>query len=230
MDNIVELPKEKYLQMAGVWNTDQFPSDQPIVLELACGKGEYTFGLGSAFPEKNFVGMDIKGSRIYVGAKQATEAELSNVAFLRGKIENLRSFFGWREVSEIWITFPDPRPKSNDEKKRLTFSRFLKLYQHILKPDGIIHLKTDNRPLMDYSVESIESFGGKILSLTHDLYQSEWKSEHHGIKTYFEQKFTQKGFNINYLRFQLPVLKEEDGPVPPLFFRKEPVKLSDDLE
>lgn len=221
MDNIVELPKEKYLHMAGRWNELQFPEKQPIVLELACGKGEYTFGLGKEFPEKNFVGMDIKGSRIYVGAKQAEVAGLQNIAFLRGKIENLRSFFGWQEVAEIWITFPDPRPKSNDEKKRLTFSRFLRLYQHIIAPNGILHLKTDNRPLMDYSVESVEAMGGKVLCITHDLYQSEWKADHHGIQTYFENKFTQKGFRINYMRFQLPVLQAPLEPVQPLYFREE---------
>lgn len=221
MDNIVELPKPHYLHMAGRWNGSQFAENQPIVLELACGKGEYTYGLAKEFPEKNFVGMDIKGSRIYVGAKQAETNGLQNVAFLRGKIENLRSFFGWQEVSEIWITFPDPRPKDGDEKKRLTFSRFLALYQHIIKPEGILHLKTDNRPLMDYSVESIKAFGGEVLQLTHNLYESELKNLHHGIQTYFENKFTEKGFSINYLQFRLPVLAAPEGPIPPLYFRMD---------
>lgn len=221
MDNIVEIGKPQYLHMAGTWNKAFFGNEQPIVLELACGKGEYSVGLGREFPQKNFIGVDIKGSRIYVGAKAALTEGHTNVGFLRAKIENLRSFFGWREVDEIWITFPDPRPKDRDEKRRLTFSRFLKLYQHILKPDGIVHLKTDNRPLMDYSVESVSAFGGEVLALTHDLYTSPWKDEHHGIKTYFENKFTEKGFSINYAQFRLPVLEAPEGPVPPLFLRGE---------
>lgn len=218
MDHFVEPGKDQYLQMAGKWNALQFEKPQSLVVELACGKGEYTVGLAKEFPEKNFIGMDIKGSRMYVGAKESLEKELKNVAFLRGKIENLRSFFGWHEVDEIWITFPDPRPKDKDEKKRLTSPRFLKLYQHILKPGGIIHLKTDNRPLMDYSVETIENQGGTVLTLTHDLYQSEWKNDHHGIQTYFENKFTAKGFSINYLRFQLPELSLPDETMAPVFF------------
>ena len=221
MPNIIEMGKPNFLEMAGKWNSDFFLNTQPLVVELACGKGEYSFGLGKAFPEKNFVGMDIKGSRIYVGAKSAIESGLSNVAFLRGKIENLRSFFGWKEVDELWITFPDPRPRDKDEKKRLTFSRFLKLYQHVIKANSIIHLKTDNRFLLDYTVQSVTDLGGEILVLTHDLYESDWREEHLGIKTYFENKFTQKGFKINYLKFRLPELSEPEGTIPPIFFRKE---------
>lgn len=223
MDNIVEIGKPGYLSKAGTWNAEFFQNEKPIVLEVACGKGEYTVGLARAFPGKNFIGMDIKGSRIYVGAKEAITEGISNAAFLRGKIENLRTFFGWREVSEIWITFPDPRPKDRDEKRRLTFRRFLSLYQHILHPDGILHLKTDNRPLMDYTIASVQEFGGEILAQTYDLYHSEWKDEHLGIQTYFEQKFTAKGFSINYLRFRLPVLEVPSGPVPPIFLRGEPL-------
>lgn len=221
MPNIIEPGKPEYLQMAGKWNQNYFENNHPITLELACGKGEYTFGLAKAFPQKNFIGMDIKGSRIWVGAKAALQENQLNVAFVRGKIENLRSFFGWREVSEIWITFPDPRPKDKDEKRRLTYQRFLTLYQHILTENGVCHLKTDNRLLMDYSVESVLAFGGEIIAQTHDLYQSAYSNEHFGIKTYFENKFTQLGFSINYLKFKLPVLAEPTGPVPPLEFVKE---------
>ena len=223
MDHILELGKSNYLSLPGNWHSSFFQNEKPLVLELACGRGEYSYGLGKEFPEKNFVGMDIKGARIYVGAKAALDDNLTNVAFLRAKIENLRSFFGWQEVSEIWITFPDPRPKDRDEKRRLTFSRFLHLYQHILRPDGILHLKTDNRPLMDFSVESVKAFGGEVVCLTHDLYESEWKDDHHGIQTYFEDKFTQKGFKINYMKFRLPVLEKPDGPIPPIYFKGEPV-------
>jgi tRNA (guanine-N7-)-methyltransferase len=221
MSNIIELGKDNFLSMAGNWNTEFFKNSNPLVIELACGKGEYSYGLGKAFPDKNFVGMDIKGSRIYVGAKAAEVDGLSNVAFLRGKIENLRSFFGWKEVDEIWITFPDPRPRDKDEKKRLTFTRFLKLYQHIIKDESIIHLKTDNKPLTDYTVETVLAYGGEVLALTYDLYESEWKGEHLGIQTYFEDKFTKKGFKINYLKFRLPHLEKEDEPIPAIFFRKE---------
>ncbi len=224
MDNILELGKPGYLTQAGKWNSEFFQNQKPLVLELACGKGEYTHGLARQFPEQNFVGMDIKGARIYVGAKDSMDEGLPNAAFLRGKIENLRTFFGWREVSEIWITFPDPRPKDRDEKRRLTHERFLKLYQHILTEDGFLHLKTDNEDLMDFSIESVLAFGGEILVQTKDLYQSEWKHQHFGIKTYFENKFTAKGFKINYLRFRLPVLKEPTSPVPPIFLRGIPLE------
>lgn len=226
MRNILELGKPGYLHQAGKWNHEFFAKNHPIVLELACGKGEYTYGLACHFPEKNFVGMDIKGARIFVGAKASLDAGLQNAGFLRGKIENLRSFFDWREVSEIWITFPDPRPKARDEKRRLTHKRFLELYQHVLKEDGFLHLKTDNQDLMDYSIESVKEFGGEILIQTNDLYQSPWKDQHFGIKTYFEEKFESKGFKIHYLRFRLPVLDKPAGPVPPVFLRGIPLEES----
>lgn len=220
MDNIVEPGKSNYLERAGQWNESQFSKKQPLVVELACGKGEYSVGLAKEFPLKNFVGMDIKGSRIYVGGKQSIEFELQNVAFLRGKIENLRTFFSWREVDELWITFPDPRPKAKDEKRRLTSAKFLRLYQHVLKENAILHLKTDNLPLFEYSVEMVRQAGGTILGLTNDLYESEFRDDHHGIKTYFENKFTAIGFKINYLRFQLPELDEPKDPISPLFFEE----------
>ena len=218
MDNIVEFGKDNFLTMPGKWNSEMFENENPIVLELACGKGEYTEGLAFEFPDRNFIGMDIKGARLYVGAKSALDLGLKNVAFVRGRIESLRGFFGWREISELWITFPDPRPKAGDEKRRLTHPRFLRLYQHILKPGGIIHLKTDNPPLFRYSVEMVKEMGGTILAQTTSLYESPWKEDHHGIQTYFENKFTQKGFSINYLRFQLPELEVEDGKADPVFY------------
>jgi len=221
MNNIMEFGKDAYLKMAGNWQPDFFRNANPLILELACGKGEYTYGLARQFPEKNFVGMDIKGSRIYVGAKACQKENIGNAAFLRGKIENLRSFFGWREVDEIWITFPDPRPRDRDEKRRLTFSRFLESYQHILKADGLVHLKTDNSGLMQYSIESVKAYGGTILIQTDDLYESPWRDQHFGIKTYFENKFTAIGHKIHYMRFQLPVLMEPLRPVPPIYLRGE---------
>ena len=223
MRNIMELGKPQYLYMAGNWNEEFFQNQQALVVELACGKGEYTYGLARRFPEKNFVGMDIKGSRIYVGAKACQNEGIVNAAFLRGKIENLRTFFGWREVSELWITFPDPRPKDRDEKRRLTFRRFLELYQHVLKEDGIVHLKTDNPGLMAYSEESVRDFGGEILVSTNDLYESEWKDQHYGIKTYFENKFTALGEKIHYLNFRLPLLEKPASPVPAIYLRGMPL-------
>jgi tRNA (guanine-N7-)-methyltransferase len=224
MGNIIEPGKPQYLEMAGNWGRF-FQNDQPIVLELACGKGEYTYGLSKAFPQKNFIGMDIKGSRMYVGAKSCLAENLGNAGFLRGNIQNLRTFFGWREVSEIWITFPDPRPRNKDEKRRLTFSRFLSLYQHVLKEDGIVHLKTDNRPLMDYTIESVHQFGGEILALTYDLYVSPYQSEHLGIKTHYETLFSEQGFSINYCRFRLPVLAEPLGPPDPIYIGNGEVQI-----
>lgn len=225
MPHFLEPGKAGYLTRAGFWNREQFGREQPLVLELACGRGEYTCGLARSFPEKNFVGMDIKGARMYVGAREALDEGMPNAAFVRGKIENLRTFFGWREVSEIWITFPDPRPKDRDEKRRLTFARFLELYQHILVPTGIIHLKTDNEGLMNYSVQSVRDFGGEILALTHDLYESPYREEHRGIKTYFENKFSALGHSIHYMRFRLPVLEAPLSPIPPVFQKGEPLPL-----
>jgi len=230
MHNIVEWEKPGYLEMAGNWNEKQFDNQNKLVLELACGKGEYTHGLARQFPEKNFIGMDIKGSRIYVGASACIREGISNAAFLRGKIENIRSFFGWREISEIWITFPDPRPKDRDEKRRLTFRRFLELYQHILKEDGIVHLKTDNAALMEYSRQSVQDFGASIIADTDNLYESPWKDEHYGIKTYFENKFTAIGHSIHYLQFRLPVIERPLSEVPPIYLRGIPVDAASDAE
>jgi tRNA (guanine-N7-)-methyltransferase len=171
--------------------------------------------------------MDIKGSRIYVGAKACLTEGIGNAAFLRGKIENLRTFFAWREISEIWITFPDPRPKDRDEKRRLTFRRFLELYQHVLTENGLVHLKTDNAGLMDYSILSAREFGAEILAHTPDLYQSSWKDDHFGIMTYFENKFTQLGHRIQYLKLRLPVLSAPLSPVPPIFLRGLALNQSD---
>lgn len=223
MPNIFEFGKPDYLHLAGNWHNGVFQNENPIVLELACGKGEYTCGLSRHFPEKNFIGMDIKGSRIYVGAKTCLSEGIRNAAFLRGKIENIRTFFGWREVAEIWITFPDPRPKERDEKRRLTYRRFLELYQHILSDDGIVYLKTDDAGLMEFSAESVRSFGGEILAETNHLYESPWKDEHFGIKTYFENKFTAIGHSIHYLKFRLPVLPAPTSAVPPVYLRGVPL-------
>ena len=193
--NVLEYPKD----VAGTWN-NIFNNNHPIVLELACGRGEYAVGLGEMFPENNFIGVDIKGNRMYLGAKKALDKQLNNIRFLRTQIEMLPDYFGKDEVDEIWITFPDPRLRDRDEKRRLTFHTFLNRYKKILKPGGIIHLKTDSLPFFEFSEESLAANGWETIVKTNDLYNSEWNEDHYGIKTRFEQMFHEKGFSINYLR------------------------------
>jgi tRNA (guanine-N7-)-methyltransferase len=178
-------------------------------------------GLGAAYPDKNFIGVDIKGNRIWKGSQQAISAGLKNVAFLRTFIQNIETFFAPQEVSEIWITFPDPRPKGRDEKRRLTHERFLQSYFRLLKPGGIIHLKTDHTGFYEYTLEVLEALGITPLAATHDLYASPFANDHLGIKTHYEGLWTAKGSVIKYLRFQFhehPVLPEgwECSPYPPV--------------
>ncbi len=197
--NVVEL--EAGQPFKGDWSAKQFKNDQPLILELACGKGEYTVNLARLFPEKNFIGIDYKGNRIWRGAKTALEEGISNVAFLRIQIENILDYFGEGEVGEIWITFPDPQPQISREKKRLTSPRFLEKYKQILKPGGLIHLKTDNDGLHAYTVEKIEELGLKLFARTEDLYASDLVDEVLSIKTYYEKKYLAHEKNINYLKF-----------------------------
>ena len=191
--------------MRGQWNRQFFLNDHPIILEIGCGKGEYTIGLGRAFPEKNFIGIDIKGEGLWKGAKEALEAGLDNIAFLRIQVERIRHFFSENEVDAIWLTFPDPQLQLSRERKRLTSRRFLDLYQGILKPHGIIHLKTDSRPLFDFTLEMIRQEGHQLLLHTFDLYKDD-QVEIHGVKdiqTYYEAKYLEQGLPIHYLQFQL---------------------------
>jgi tRNA (guanine-N7-)-methyltransferase len=199
LDNVLEEKKPLYDIIKGKWNELVFKKPNPLVLELGCGKGEYTVGLARIFPDFNFIGIDIKGDRIAVGAKTATDEGLTNVAFLRTKIHNLEDFFGANEVSEIWVTFPDPQPLEGGIKRRLTNPRFLAMYRNVLIEGGTLHLKTDSEPFFDYSVESLKQMGVKNFISTKDLYNSEYNDRHHGIKTRFEEIFTAKGFKINYL-------------------------------
>lgn len=185
----------------GNWANGFFANDKPIVLELACGKGEYTVNLARLFPEKNFIGIDYKGNRIWRGAKTALEDNIHNVGFLRIQIENLLDYFGPGEIDEIWITFPDPQPQLSREKKRLTSSRFLVMYHPLLKPGGIIHLKTDNDGLHSYTAEKIAELGLKLHTRTEDLYNSPHADEVLSIKTYYEKKYLKDNKNINYLKF-----------------------------
>ncbi|WP_420150279.1 tRNA (guanosine(46)-N7)-methyltransferase TrmB [Spirosoma sp.] len=198
--NVVEAGKPLYKTIRGRWRQDYFGNDNPIVVELACGKGEYTIGLAQAFPDTNFIGVDIKGDRIARGSKAAQNLALTNVAFLRTDINYLADFFAPAEVNEIWITFPDPQPRPRQEKHRLTHPRFLSLYRSILAEDGLLHLKTDNPELFEYSLEKVREFSFVNLQYTTDLYNSQLNIIHLGIKTKYEEIFYNKGFTINYLQ------------------------------
>lgn len=204
MNNIIEESKDIFTKIKGNWNTF-FENDKPIVLELACGNGEYTLGLAKQFPDKNFIGVDLKGDRIWNGGNYAQKNGLTNVAFLRGQILHLDQFFAENEVSEIWIVFPDPRPRDRDIRRRLTSPRFLKVYQHISKKGALIRLKTDNTQFFEYTLELLASDEHintiKNLSYTNDLYQSDMLEEHFGIKTRYEKIWTERGEKIKYLRF-----------------------------
>ncbi len=198
-ENVIELEDGKKLK--GKWSEDHFKNNNPVVLELGCGKGEYTVNLARLFPDINFVGLDYKGNRIWRGAKTALEEGISNVAFLRIQIENLLDYFTEKEVLEIWITFPDPQPQISREKKRLTSPRFLNMYHSILQDGGLVHLKTDSDSLYLYTLEKISQLGCKLDINTPDLYNSEFADEVLSIKTYYEKKYLAHNKNINYLKF-----------------------------
>lgn len=187
----------------GNWHSERFKNNNPIVLELGCGKGEYTVNLATVYPTKNFVGVDIKGNRMWVGAKQSIEGSLSNVNFLRTRIEFIESFFSPNEVDEIWITFPDPQMQSNRSRKRLTSSAFLNRYKSFLKPNGIIHLKTDSDFLFNYTHKIIKHNNLTLLLNTFDLYSSEHEELTYGVKTHYEKLFLAKGQPIHYMQFTL---------------------------
>ena len=188
-------------RLKGRWADEVFGNSNPIVLELGCGKGEYTVALARKYPEKNFIGVDIKGARMWVGATDALQNNLTNVAFLRARIEFIRSCFAAGEASEIWITFPDPQPQQSRENKRLTHPRFLQSYREIMQPNGIIHLKTDSQSLFDYTCEILKSSNLPVIACTDDLYNSGYVDEIMSVQTYYEKMFMSKGFTIKYLKF-----------------------------
>jgi tRNA (guanine-N7-)-methyltransferase len=186
----------------GKWNQEIFKNRNPVVLELGCGKGEYTIGLANNFPENNFIGVDIKGARMWRGAKTANEQKLTNVAFVRTRIEFINSFFAADEVDEIWITFPDPHPGGRNSNKRLTSPWFLNTYRLFLKDNGIIHLKTDNKELYDFTNKVVSFNNLETVVSTNDLY-SEKPDNVLSIRTHYEKIFLDAGLNINYVSFRL---------------------------
>ena len=191
--------KEKGFELKGHWHERFFENENPIVLELGCGKGEYTVGLAGLFPEKNFIGVDIKGARMWTGAKASLEAEMKNVAFLRTSIELIAHFFAPGEVAEIWLTFPDPQMKKVN--KRLTSTRFMRLYREILSEGGIVHLKTDSNFMYTYTLEMAKANNFPILFNNNDLYHSGLMDDILSIKTYSEQQWIERGLNIKYIKF-----------------------------
>ncbi|MFY0650654.1 MAG: tRNA (guanosine(46)-N7)-methyltransferase TrmB [Cyclobacteriaceae bacterium] len=201
--NIIERGKPVFETIKGNWKKEHFDNDNDIVVEIGCGKGEYTVGLAEKFPNKNFIGVDIKGARIWVGSTYAINNQLDNVAFLRTNIVSLEDFFSPNEISDIWITFPDPRPKDRDEKRRLTSPRYLEMYRNILKKNGWLKFKTDNTPLFQYTLDLLETtVKAKDLEYTFDLYNSPYMDEHYSVKTKYEKLFFDKGESIKYLKFK----------------------------
>jgi tRNA (guanine-N7-)-methyltransferase len=195
-------------KLKGKWKKEIFNNDHHLVLELGCGKGEYSVGLAARFTEKNFIGVDIKGARIWRGAKTASENMFSNVHFLRTRIEFINSFFDENEVDEIWITFPDPFPRKRDEGRRLTSPQFLNLYRRFLCDKGIVHLKTDNHHLYLYTLGLVENNGLGIITSTDNLYSGLIENDILSIRTHYENLFLKEGKKINYLSFRLEKNRE----------------------
>ncbi len=201
--DIKEVFRKDY-HIKGNWHSQFFKNNHPIVLELGCGKGEYTTGLAARYNDKNFIGIDIKGARIWKGASEALLKGLTNAGFLRTRIEHISSVFGPEEVSEIWITFPDPQEKRDRSTKRLTSSLFLPIYKQFLKPSGIIHLKTDNEILYNYTCRLCQFNKLDVKYQTNDLYHSDVDDEALlSIKTHYEALFTAKGLSIKYICFTI---------------------------
>lgn len=197
--NIIQPGKPLFERIKGNWHIDYFKNDHPITLEIACGRGEYTVGLARHFPNRNFIGMDLKGARIWKGSQQALAENLSNVAFVRALIQDLPNFFEPGEFSELWITFPDPQPKKSDIRRRLTNPRFMDMYKTLIAPKGRCHLKTDNLGLFNYTLEILESYSLTTLEYTNNLYQSKYLEDHREIQTYYEKLWLGQGLSIKYL-------------------------------
>lgn len=190
-------------KMKGKWRTDFFKNDAKLTLELACGKGEYTRGLAKIFPDENFIGMDIKGNRIWTAQDRAKKEELSNVAFIRDQIDLIEEYFEEGEVDEIWITFSDPFLKPGKSKYRLTSSKFIPHYKKVLKKGGLVHLKTDNDVLYNFTLDEIKENNYTIIHNHDDIYGQKVTHLTHEIQTYYEQKHLKNGLTIKYICFQI---------------------------
>lgn len=208
---VLEYPRERLVTegfpFTGKWGSEFFKADRPITLELGCGKGEYTVGLARADAARSFIGVDVKGARIWRGAKTVEEEQIPNAAFLRAEIENIDKFFTPGEVDELWITFPDPQMQKTS--KRLTSTRFLTLYSRFLKPGGVINLKTDSPFLYEYTRRLVEANGFEVLANTDDLYGSGRADASTAIKTFYESQWLSRGKTIKLISFRLPALPEE---------------------
>ncbi|MFD2517077.1 tRNA (guanosine(46)-N7)-methyltransferase TrmB [Salinimicrobium flavum] len=206
--NVVQPTREEVVEgefpYKGNWRKDFFKNDKPLVLELGCGKGEYSVGLAKAYPEKNFLGIDIKGARFWRGAKTALEEGLDNVGFLRSQIELIDLLFAENEVDEIWITFPDPQIKYKRTKHRMTNSEFLQKYKKVLKPEGVVNLKTDSEFMHGYTLGLLHGEGHEILQANHDVYKNEYSpKEVVGIQTFYEKQYLERGKPITYIQFRI---------------------------
>jgi len=189
--------------LKGKWQKEFFKNSNPIIVELACGKGEYTVGLAKRYPDKNFIGIDIKGARIWQGLVNAKEQSLNNVAFIRTRIDQIGFYFDKEELDEIWITFPDPQPRRIKEKKRLTSHQFLARYKTLLKENHIIHLKTDNIIFYDFTMDVIKEGKHHLLYENEDIYGSELDNEVTQIQTFYEKIWLANGVKIKYLEFRI---------------------------
>ena len=206
--NVIQPSREEIVDqtfpLKGKWREDFFKNEKPIVLELGCGKGEYCLGLAEMFPEKNFLGIDIKGARFWRGAKTALEEGMDNVGFLRTQIELLDYIFAESEVDEIWITFPDPQIKYKRTKHRLTNTEFLQKYKHILKEDGVVNLKTDSEFMHGYTLGLLHGEGHEILHANHHVYKNEYSpKEVIGIQTFYEKQYLEQNKPITYIKFKV---------------------------
>ncbi|NMH28539.1 tRNA (guanosine(46)-N7)-methyltransferase TrmB [Flavobacterium silvaticum] len=206
--NVIQPEREEILSgsfpLKGKWDREFFKNENPLVLELGCGKGEYTVALAKKFPEKNFIGIDIKGARFWRGAKTAVEEGISNAAFLRTQIELIENLFAEGEVDEIWITFPDPQIKYKRTKHRMTNMDFLARYKKILKPNGIVHLKTDSEFMHGYTLGLLHGQGHEVIYANHNIYRNEGAPEEvTGIQTFYEAQYLEKDKAITYIRFRI---------------------------
>ena len=206
-ENVLEYAMNQEFPMRGHWKKDFFNNDNPLILELGCGKGEYSVGLAELYPEKNFLGLDIKGNRMFIGARDALQRGMKNVGFLRTRIDFVEALFAENEVDEIWLTFSDPQPQK--PKKRLSSPIFINRYRRFLKPGGIVHMKTDNDLLFEYTMEQIEEHGYPVIDYRPDLYLSletetnPTQKQIFSIKTHYEQLFYGKGHVIKYVSFKI---------------------------